>query len=318
MVSEVNNSADEAVEEAVKIKDRIRRWFQENTPAPVVNNAVRINSVVRGFGDFLNIGSGIKAMQAGGGYARIRAGAVSGFGSVIGTVYEQKEQSQETIDEYNRMSTPEYAWTRMKQIFQPQDHLTQTVGATIAANGLWTVESGVRFLTKEYSAAEIARSAHQSEMTIPFVHSRFKWKPTVLRKGMLETVRGGWTLIGASALIFAKNEADAWQVFTSVMTGRTAVTVAQGVESKAKDNDSFNGAYTATTLFANGVGFLYGGVKKEEDGTIVEVRNDKTEKPLKYQAIVEEQESNVPQRHVEAETGELLQREQHVEGAHVA
>ena len=276
-------------EEPATVKDKIRRVFQEASPSWLVNNAVRANSAFRMAGDWFNY----KSSQKAGSVYRGRAAMISAVGGVTSFFFPQHEQSQDTIDAYDRMSLPEYATTRVGQIFQPWNHITQTIGASIALNGLFTLQSGMHFLSTSKDAAELK---------IPYVKETFP-----LRKGMLESTRGLWTLAGAGGLIFAKNEANAWQWFSSFMTARTGITIAQGFESHKFDKDQYMGFSVASNLTANGVGFLYGGGKKYPDGTIVEVQKRGAEKEATIEESILE-----PSKQVTAHDAELTQHKHEV------
>ncbi|MCI5048838.1 MAG: hypothetical protein MRY32_00690 [Rickettsiales bacterium] len=239
------------------------------TPAWIVNNGARYNFGVRLVGNLLGIWSGLRPGSES--YPRAAAGLLQSVALTAGLVYNEKPMTRSEQERLNSMSVPEYVTTRVKNAFDPKNHITATVGLATLPNGFLHLWSGYR----------------------QHVPGKIQW----------EMVKGGLTILGGLALNMIPDQEKAWQVNSGIYMLRAPTSFMNahrayfhGVPEKniAKGDWQQMGKLIMNQS-SNVFGIFYGGVHKDEEGNIIHVVDDEfTESTPDYgvpgRAVIEDQD----------------------------
>lgn len=234
------------------------------TPAIIVNNGSRINSTLKFFADGLSIKSSLRPKIVLPGekpplFGRISApwrfaGSMVTFSAVgLGMIYKEKPTTEEEKAAYKEMSFRQYVSTKIRQGFDPKNHIAETIGLCTIPNGALLMMQGI----KQSSKGRISK----------------------------EVLQGAMTIAAGGALNFIPDREKAWQISNVIFMSRAPVAYVHaheaykhGFPAKGIPKGDWEqlGKWWANQC-ANIVGFLYGGVAKDENGNIVRVAKNKAE-----------------------------------------
>ena len=216
------------------------------TPASIVNNASRLNSLIRLSADSVSIYGSIKYPAP----FRTAASAISLSALAAGIIIPEKTESQEQRDAYKRMSAPEYVGVKVSQAFDPKNHIAATIGLATIANGMLTTVQGIS-------------------------HTRTKgWFSK-------EILTGALTIAAGSALNFIPDQEKAWQISNGLFYTRLPFSAWDAHTHHTKDGNVWQWTKLGLNQAANTVGVMYGGIKKDEHGNIIRVDDTVPQQPQK-------------------------------------
>jgi hypothetical protein len=218
---------------------------REASPIWIVNNGSRISLAFKGLADGLSVWSSLRK----GSQSPWRLGAsLTTLGSeLLGIAYAEKTISDEQELRYTQMSTWQYVTTKIRQAFNPKEHITETAGVALIANGLMMSMSGASQSVKGRVSWEIAQGLFTSAAgaMLTFIPDRERaWQ---------------W----AHGTFIARSVPAAKHAYNAYYTGVPEKNIAAG--------DWQQGAKWVSNQIANLLGTFYGGVKKLPDGSIVHI-----------------------------------------------
>lgn len=117
------------------VADKVRHV----TPAIIVNESSRLSFASRAAADTLSLVSGMKFSSA----PRTAASGISLSGLLLGLMFEEKPMSEEERAKIKDMPMLDYMGMRIKNGFDPRNHVTATVGLATIPNGILTAISGI-------------------------------------------------------------------------------------------------------------------------------------------------------------------------------
>ncbi|GEM_PF-6373861 len=230
------------------------------TPASIINNGSRINFLLRATAD-------VASMLSGGLYNspyRLIASGISLTGLGLGLVYKEKPNTEERQKRLENMPVGEYITMRIKDAFDPKNHIIATVGMATIPNGIFMALSG--------------------------------YKQRVPGKVAWEMYQGLMTVAAGLSLNFIPNQERAWQVATGIFIVRAPfagiqaqTALKQGFPAdhvtaprpfdmhpedwKAPPGDRLQWVKFILNQSCNVFGFIYGGIHKDEEGNIVSLKD---------------------------------------------
>ncbi|MBX9725892.1 MAG: hypothetical protein K2X09_01390 [Rickettsiales bacterium] len=215
------------------------------SPAWLVNNGSRISLAFKGLADGLSVWSSLrKGSQS---PWRLGASATTLISEVLGINFTEKGISEEQQQAYAKMSTWQYATTKVRQAFNPKEHITETAGVALVANGLMMAMSGVSQSVKGRVSWEIAQGLMTSAAgaLLTFIPDRERaWQ---------------W----AHGTFIARSVPAATHAYNAYYTGVPEKNIAKG--------DWQTAAKWVANQIANIIGTFFGGIKKLPDGSIVHI-----------------------------------------------
>ncbi|MEJ0009834.1 MAG: hypothetical protein WDN72_04495 [Alphaproteobacteria bacterium] len=251
-------------DEAAPKRSGFNAWLDRNadgirraTPAGIVNSGSQIKLGLQAGADTMSIWS---AMRKGSSSPwRLVASVITLAGEGLGIVYKEKPYTVEERESYKRMSWPQYLGVKTLQAFHPKDHIGETVGLAFEFNGIFTALSG------------IAQSSKRS----------VSW----------EIFQGVMTTVAGACLSYMPNREKAWQLAIAAFWTRAPVSAQQSYvayrygypDKNIAPGDWQQGAKWVLNQTSNLVGFVYGGIKKLPDNTIVRVADDEEQRELAEQ-----------------------------------
>lgn len=218
---------------------------REASPAWLVNNGSRISLAFKGLADGLSVWSSLRTGSKS--LWRLGASATTLFSEVLGISFTEKGITEEQQQAYAKMSTWQYATTKIREAFNPKEHITETAGVALVANGLMMAMSGVSQSVKGRVSWEIAQGLMTSAAgaLLTFIPDRERaWQ---------------W----AHGTFIARSVPAATHAYNAYYTGVPEKNIAPG--------DWQQGAKWVSNQAANIVGTFYGGVKKLPNGSIVHI-----------------------------------------------
>jgi hypothetical protein len=222
--------------------DAVRRA----TPAAIVNNGARINFGCRLVGDSMGAASALRPGSAS--PLRLVAYLFTIPTLFLALFYKEKPVDKAQLDDYRQMSHLQYGITKLKQAFDPKNHVSETTGLATMLNGLFVMGSG------------IMQSSRQ--------------------RMSLEVVLGGLTTAAGAALTFMPDREKAWQLLTTLYIARIPVKerhtkyAQEGLYKNTRPGDNLQRTGFTMSLLASIFGFFYSGVKKMPDGQIIHLGKD--------------------------------------------
>lgn len=218
---------------------------RDGSPAWLVNNGSRISLAFKGIADGLSVWSSLrKGSQS---LWRLAASATTLFSEVLGISFTEKGISEEQQRAYAEMSTWQYCVTKVREAFNPKQHITETAGVALVVNGGFMAMSGVSQSVKGRVSWEIAQglmtSAAGAMLTfIPDRERAWQW---------------------AHGTFIARSVPAATHAYNAYYTGVPEKNIAPGDWQQA--------AKWVSNQLANLIGTAYGGVKKLPDNSIVHI-----------------------------------------------
>jgi hypothetical protein len=215
--------------------------IRQGTPAPIVNRGSQINFALMAAADAMSVWSGVKFKS----YSRVWASSITLFTAILGIIYDEKPQSEEHHKKLAEQSWLNFAWEKTKNAFNPKDHILATAGLSTIVNGVLMARSGLKQSTP----------------------GKKSW----------ETLQGALTAVAGMVMTYLPDRERAWQISKSIFWIRAPVAALQAHDAlhygiPEKNIDKGDWQQWAKWVFnqtANVFGFLYGGVEKKPDGTIV-------------------------------------------------
>ena len=215
------------------------------SPAWLVNNGSRMSLAFKGLADGLSVWSSLrKGSQS---PWRLSASLTTLFSEVLGISFTEKGISEAQQQAYAKMSTWQYATTKVREAFNPKEHITETAGVALVANGLMMAMSGVSQSVKGRVSWEIAQGLMTSVAgaMLTFIPDRERaWQ---------------W----AHGTFIARSVPAATHAYNAYYTGVPEKNIAKG--------DWQTAAKWVANQIANIIGTFFGGIKKLPDGSIVHI-----------------------------------------------
>lgn len=239
-----NNPAKHATKDRGNFDTFVAK-VREVSPAWLVNNGSRISLMFKGLADGLSVWSSVRVGSQS--PWRLAASLTTLFSELLGIRYAEKGVTDEQQRAYAKMSTWQYATAKLRQAFNPKEHISETAGVALIANGLMMAMSGISQSVKGRVSLEIAQGLFTSAAgaMLTFIPDRERaWQ---------------W----AHGTFIIRSVPAAGQAYNAYYTGVPEKNIAKG--------DWQQGAKWVSNQIANLVGTFYGGVKKLPDGSIVHI-----------------------------------------------
>jgi hypothetical protein len=205
--------------------DKIAEKIREVAPAWLVNHSTQLHSTMRNLADAASTASAFWDGQRN--YNRLTANAISMAALIPGLFYEEKPQTREELDAYNKMGVFEYAATKVKEAFDPKHHIRETVGMATMGNGVFNSISGFLHSPK----------LRELKTLNPL---------TYIKHGNSEFISGLLTITAGALITFVKESDKAWQLSTAVFMGRIPAKWHQA------HTEYFDGSDTKSMIKING------------------------------------------------------------------
>jgi len=257
-------------------------WIRRYTPNFVVNSGSQFNFAFKAAADTMSIWSSVRKGSAS--PARLVASLTTLGSELLGMVYKEKRITEKQDQYYDSLSKPGYIVEKIKEGLNPKDHILETVGLATIANGIFTTVSGILQSSKK----------------------RTSW----------ETFQGMMTVAAGLCMSFIRDRERAWQWSTAMFWTRAPVAGKQAWDAyyhgfpdkNVAAGDWQQAAKWGLNQTSNVFGFLYGGVKKLPDGTIVHIGKEggDTEPRKKGRSLFEKNTADSSSVSYSKPTGESL------------
>lgn len=237
--------------------------IRDKSPDWLVNHGSQVSFSLKTAADGLSVWSAVrKGSQS---PWRLAGSLITLFTGFLGINIPEKAITEEKQQEYAQMSRWQYFVAKTKEaIFNPKDHIAETSGFALILNGFCLAMSGIAQSSKNYKSKE--------------------------------TIQGMMTAAAGMIMTYMPDRERAWQLAHTTFMIRSVPAAFQAHDAYFKGNPEKNiapgdwqqGAKWVLNQIANIVGTLYGGVKKQPDGSIVHIgkKGDDTTAPRQSRRIV--------------------------------
>lgn len=177
------------------------------TPAMIVNSSSRLSFGSRAAADSLSVYSGLRYSS----FLRTTGSAITLAGLGAGLVFNEKPQTAEDRERYKQMPMSQYIPMRIRHAFDPQHHITATVGLATIPNGLLLAGSGLQQSTD--TAKKALKEVSKGNLNA---------LKMLGKKGAVsaELWTGLMTVAAGTAMNFIPDQDRAWQVSTGIFLSR--------------------------------------------------------------------------------------------------